>query len=312
MDSIYRERCFGRCVQNSGWKNQWGQLCRSTPETALQRVCQLGPACGIRKFPLERRVINQNARSEIGNDFLHKNIKVPEEVMARKFDRILRIKWFRLHNIEKVSDRVMDGVIPQDALAMGGWSPSLNSEDKNVPESVPEKVWRTLVANHGPDGANAPSWYRNVCLECLTLHHLVNHDSDLNTSQSQNGDNTLSAIDTFLENVQSVVWNRRFFLTEEARSKSVLFGLAPPTSEAGNAIFIFVWMQCPGSFNPTYNILICTSCKYIIHSIAITRHSYNNHKTAVPPRKTWEYARPFTSDLSSLPRRHCADWSEYQ
>jgi hypothetical protein len=82
--------------------------------------------------------------------------------MARKFDRILRIKWFRLHNIEKVSDRVMDGVIPQDALAMGGWSPSLNSEDKNVPESVPEKVWRTLVANHGPDGANAPSWSQCV------------------------------------------------------------------------------------------------------------------------------------------------------
>src|ERR1700716_13472 len=56
------------------------------------------------------------------------------------------------------------------------------------------------------------------------------------------------------------------------------------------------------SFNPTYNVLICTSCKYAIHSTAITRHLYDHHKAAVPPRKIQEYARLFTPD-SLLPPR---------
>jgi hypothetical protein len=56
------------------------------------------------------------------------------------------------------------------------------------------------------------------------------------------------------------------------------------------------------SFNPTYNILIYTSCKYAIHSIAIARHLYNYYKAAIPLGKVQEYARLFTPD-SLLPPR---------
>jgi hypothetical protein len=56
------------------------------------------------------------------------------------------------------------------------------------------------------------------------------------------------------------------------------------------------------SFNPTYNILICTSCKYAVHSTAIPGHLYDHHKAIIPPGKVQEYARLFTPD-SLLPLR---------
>ena len=58
------------------------------------------------------------------------------------------------------------------------------------------------------------------------------------------------------------------------------------------------------SFNPTYNVLICTSCKYAIHSPAITRHLYGHHKAAVPPRKIQEYARLFLLPPREVKRLH--------
>jgi len=195
------------------------------------------------KVTLESRPINQSAGSEIENSFSLGDINVPKEVVARKFDGTLGIKGFLLRNIE-VSGRVMGGVIPQDALAMGGWSPSLDSQDQNIPQSVHEKLWRTLVANCGPDGVNVPSWYRSAYLECLALHHRVDHDGNLNTSQSQNGDDNPSAVVTFLGRVQSVMWKRKF-LTEAASSKSVLFGLVPPTSISGDEIFILFGCSVP-------------------------------------------------------------------
>jgi hypothetical protein len=56
------------------------------------------------------------------------------------------------------------------------------------------------------------------------------------------------------------------------------------------------------SFNPTYNILICTSCKYAIHSTAVAGHLYDHHKAAIPLGKVQEYSRLFTPD-SLLPPR---------
>jgi hypothetical protein len=53
-------------------------------------------------------------------------------------------------------------------------------------------------------------------------------------------------------------------------------------------------------FNPNYNVLICTSCQYAIHSTAIARHLYSRHKAVIPYGKVQEYARLFTPD-SLLP-----------
>jgi len=54
--------------------------------------------------------------------------------------------------------------------------------------------------------------------------------------------------------------------------------------------------------NRTYGVLICIKCQYAIHSTAVARHLYDNHKGAIPHGKTQEYARLFTPDYLLLPR----------
>jgi hypothetical protein len=56
------------------------------------------------------------------------------------------------------------------------------------------------------------------------------------------------------------------------------------------------------SFNPTYNVLVYTTCKYVIHSTPITSHLYAHNKATIPLGKVQEYARLFTPD-SRLPPR---------
>jgi hypothetical protein len=55
-------------------------------------------------------------------------------------------------------------------------------------------------------------------------------------------------------------------------------------------------------FNQTYNVLICTSCKYAIHFTAVARHLYEHHKAVISLGKIQEYARLFTPE-SLLPAR---------
>jgi hypothetical protein len=50
-------------------------------------------------------------------------------------------------------------------------------------------------------------------------------------------------------------------------------------------------------FNQTYSVLICTSCKYAVHSSAVAHHLYEHHKAAVPVGKIQEYARLFTPEF---------------
>ncbi|TEY20812.1 hypothetical protein BOTCAL_1739g00010 [Botryotinia calthae] len=55
-------------------------------------------------------------------------------------------------------------------------------------------------------------------------------------------------------------------------------------------------------FDSTFNVLICTSCKYALHSTGIARHLYDYHKSAAPPGKIQEYIRLFTPESLLAPR----------
>ncbi|KAH9220948.1 hypothetical protein DL95DRAFT_382905, partial [Leptodontidium sp. 2 PMI_412] len=74
---------------------------------------------------------------------------------------MLRLRGFRLDTISQVSGRVAgSGIIPNDALEMGGWI-------QRETQTVPDRLWRTLVADRGPNGKSAPPWYSRTCWECL-------------------------------------------------------------------------------------------------------------------------------------------------
>jgi hypothetical protein len=157
----------------------------------------------------------------------------------KKFDGTLHVKGFKLDIIKDISGRVLNGVIPVEAFEYGGW-PKV-PEDGKPPDEVPDQLWRTLVADRGPDGTNAPTWYRRACLECLTH---VDNNGDLNTNKFKDIEDTPATMKTFLKRVREVIWNRKFFLTERER-RGELYGMAPQAALKGDIICILFGCSVP-------------------------------------------------------------------
>lgn len=155
--------------------------------------------------------------------------------LPRIFDGTLYVKGISLAEIKEVSGRVSHGVIPSEAFEFGGWN------NEHPPDEVPDQLWRTLVADRGPNGINAPTWYRRACLECLGCADRL---GDLNTRELTNPEKFPSTMISFLERVQRVVFNRRFFKAE-SKTQKVLYGLSPPTAKAGDKICILFGCSVP-------------------------------------------------------------------
>lgn len=116
---------------------------------------------------------------------------------------ILPLKGLRLAKIIKVSPRNTGGVILRESLRMGGWA-GLNEDTA----SVPDRIWRTLVADKDPDGQIPPTWYQRACLRCLEIADTFNN-GDLNIGELLQGNSEL--IRKYLTRMRNITWNRRFF-----------------------------------------------------------------------------------------------------
>jgi hypothetical protein len=162
----------------------------------------------------------------------------PTRPLSRKFDGTLFVKGFVLGQITCLSGTVADGVIPEDAFALGGWL----LEDQ--PRNVPDQLWRTLVADRGPNGTNAPSWYHRACRVCLA-HRDTN--GNLNTTKVMNWPGTPTTIFSFLDRVQRVVWNRRAFQAKDLSKKvrKPLFGLASHYAKQNDIVCIIFGCSAP-------------------------------------------------------------------
>jgi hypothetical protein len=134
----------------------------------------------------------------------------------------LTTKGYRIGRITKISTCMSQGVISREALELGGWEP------RSAPEDAPNELWRTLVANRGPNGTPAPAWYRRAFVE--SLRHVDGHELD--TNAVKNLEQTPKTITSFLNRVQQVVWNRRLFHAEIEFPSGII---GKPTSMTGLA-----------------------------------------------------------------------------
>ncbi|KAH9211833.1 heterokaryon incompatibility protein-domain-containing protein [Leptodontidium sp. 2 PMI_412] len=152
---------------------------------------------------------------------------------------VLFAKGLCLDTIGKLSPRAAQGMILQEVLEMGGW----NDDDDDL-KKVPDRLWRTLVADRGPNDTNAPSWYHRACLECLAQ---VTQNGDLSTGALIENTSTASTMVTFLKRVQQVVWNRKFLLSKGTKEddEEKLFGLAPTNAQEGDLICILFGCSVP-------------------------------------------------------------------
>ncbi|KAI0438947.1 hypothetical protein F4803DRAFT_533221 [Xylaria telfairii] len=115
----------------------------------------------------------------------------------------LLVRGFKLGKIERVSPRSTGGVIVRESLMMGFKKGTLNYGD-----SVPDKIWRTLVADRDPHGQIPPAWYQRACLRCLEIADTFNN-GDLNIGELLQGNSDM--LRKYLTRVRNVTWNRRFF-----------------------------------------------------------------------------------------------------
>jgi hypothetical protein len=198
-----------------------------------------------RSVPNRQPVARDNVRPD-QHQFTSEDKNVPPP-QPTKFNGTMHVKGFKLDVIEKLTGHVLDGVIPAEAFKYGGWDYKHEDLDGRNPSDlppVPDVIWRTLVADRGPRGDNAPRWYRRACLECL-MH--INGSGDLNTSDLlDRPEGTATTMKLFLERVQAVVWRRKIFLTKGKPGKhKPLYGLAPSETEANDVICILFGCSVP-------------------------------------------------------------------
>jgi len=87
----------------------------------------------------------------------------------------LSIKGRRVDVIEKLPGRALNGVILVEAFEYAWWlRKAEDSTVSNEIQELPDQLWRTLVADRGPSGINAPTWYRRSCLEYLQHVDILN------------------------------------------------------------------------------------------------------------------------------------------
>ena len=143
------------------------------------------------------------------------------------------VRGFQIGTIADLSARLAEGMILNESLRMGGWEEP--ADDNTV--KVPDQLWRTLVADRGPDGSNPPSWYHRACLHCLANRTNI---GDINTAfLVARGEPTM--VVEFLQRVQSVIWNRKLLKSEDQKC----FGLAPTRAQEKDIICVLYGCSVP-------------------------------------------------------------------
>jgi len=155
------------------------------------------------------------------------NIQYPQ------YDGNMTVKGYTLGTIGDLSPRVK-GTLAQEYLEWGGWTP--------YSPTVPERLWRTLVADRGPDNTKPPSWYHRACLHCIGQRGT---DGDIDTIAILSQAKCSHIVADFLRRVQSVIWNRRIFMSVEKVDGKGLFGLVPGGTKRGDIICILYGCSVP-------------------------------------------------------------------
>ena len=162
------------------------------------------------------------------------------------YSGILYASGIVLETITWVSFRVSEGMIHKECLNAAGW-------DREGPlDEVPDRLWRALVADRGPGGKNPPRWYRRACLYCLAE---ASPNGDINTDKLINDESQPQSLRDFLKHVQSVVWNRKFFVchaaenagsvTPELADSHKILGLCNQKTEVGDKVCILFGCSVP-------------------------------------------------------------------
>lgn len=152
-----------------------------------------------------------------------------------QYDGTMTVAGYSLGPVAELGPRAVKGIIQEEWLDLGGWRPGS--------PTVPERLWRTLVADRGPHNTKPPSWYHRACLHCLEQGRTTSGDID--TTAILNQPKCSHIVADFLRRVQSVIWNRRLLLGKAEVHGDRLCGLAPGGTKVGDLICILHGCSVP-------------------------------------------------------------------
>lgn len=173
--------------------------------------------------------------------------KLPSQMQDKEHGKvlsgILKVSGFKLGVIEERSDVVMRGIIPGKWLEKLGWNKTANQN------RVPDRLWRTIVADRNAEGGRTPGWYQRACLHCLRDAKIT----DTNGSLAANSTIARASSEMtreFVRRVESVVWNRRLFSAAPDKRLDrpddfLFFGLGPEETQDGDELCILFGCTVP-------------------------------------------------------------------
>ena len=149
--------------------------------------------------------------------------------------RTLLVTGFHLDRIKSVTVPALDGIIPYSWMDSVGWS--------GPPEPVPERFWRTLVADRGIGGQVYPPAY--FPLACKYIFNKRSKKANVNTSNILTHGQCPSIVTEFLTRVQCVIWGRRLALTSGRKGSQPLLSLVPDEAQEDDIICILHGCSVP-------------------------------------------------------------------
>jgi hypothetical protein len=143
-----------------------------------------------------------------------------------------------------------DGVIPKECLEKLGWSFDWRA---TAVKQVPDQLWRTLVADRGPNSQPKLQTYRRACQHCLvslTRNGHINIEKVLR--ESENSGYTKD----YLERVRAVTWDRSFIEGNQNLTGGpgkILVGLGPSKTKEGDLIAVLYGCSVPVILRPVHD-----------------------------------------------------------
>jgi len=113
------------------------------------------------------------------------------------------VEGFVLDRLERKEEPSRLGNIPSSWLRLEGWN--------DTAEDPPSEVWRTLVADQGPNGENPPAYHAHACKQSVKN---ARPGGILDTERMiSEGSSTIVA--EYFRRVQAVIWNKCLAWTAE-------------------------------------------------------------------------------------------------
>jgi hypothetical protein len=140
----------------------------------------------------------------------------------------LFVSGFVIDEIGEIQTFSQLGNIPVEWFDLAGWNP-WDATGKRASDSyAPERLWRTLVADRGPNGENAKVYYPKA------FEYAIDNstpETGLETTNLAKRRNPILV--EFLKRMMAVVWNRRLFKSEYHGG---LLGLAPKKAQKSDGM----------------------------------------------------------------------------